>query len=404
MYSETLYNNILNKNDYFKNSCEDRYADFESVDPFPRINEALLNSEDILKYVLTVGMIEDFNVNYLSGATYSCEFSGKYYYWDTYNLKRTGVLENNEPLNLRPNSITYLEVKQKFRMPKYLVLRFNLQVPHVYKGLLLGTGPIVDPNFVGHLYIPLHNLTSNEYIIKKDATLISVEFTKLSKNPAWELKDDSKQNKIVRALDFSEICYGEKKIKPDRTFTEYAEKALIEDNLFRKEGDSICISSSIPEAVVKSKEIEKRVNKEIETFHDKWKDIENKIDADMKEGKEEIDKKIKEAKAGERFMRHFSIIAAMTMLITAISLGITANDYFKNANDLKRATKQMEQYQDNQEIIDNLTEQLLGLQSELTIEKSKNNEFKEKTDALEKQIDELIRQIKELQNGGSGGG
>ncbi len=28
----------------------------------------------------------------------------------------------------------------------------------VYKGLLLGTGPIVDPGFVGKLYIPLHKL------------------------------------------------------------------------------------------------------------------------------------------------------------------------------------------------------------------------------------------------------
>ena len=35
--------------------------------------------------------------------------------------------------------------------------------------------------------IPIHNLTNNEYTIKPGEDLISVEFTKVSTNPAWKL-------------------------------------------------------------------------------------------------------------------------------------------------------------------------------------------------------------------------
>ena len=50
----------------------------------------------------------------------------------------------------------------------------------MHRGLLLGTGPLVDPGFHGRLLIPLHNLTSDEYTIRGDEGLIWMEFTKTS--------------------------------------------------------------------------------------------------------------------------------------------------------------------------------------------------------------------------------
>ena len=49
---------------------------------------------------------------------------------------------------------------------------------YVHRGLLLGTGPLVDPGFGGKLLIPLHNLTSSEYNIDTTEALIWIEFTK----------------------------------------------------------------------------------------------------------------------------------------------------------------------------------------------------------------------------------
>lgn len=70
-------------------------------------------------------------------------------------------------------------------MPAYIALRFNLRITLVHRGLLLGTGPLVDPGFEGRLLIPLHNLTSEDCVLTGGEGLIWIEFTKLSANKAW---------------------------------------------------------------------------------------------------------------------------------------------------------------------------------------------------------------------------
>ena len=79
-------------------------------------------------------------------------------------------------------------------MPRYIAARFNLRIKHVHRGLLVGTGPLVDPGFRGPLLIPLHNLTVDPYRMRGDEGLIWVEFTKTSFIPE---ADDSG---TVRAL------------------------------------------------------------------------------------------------------------------------------------------------------------------------------------------------------------
>ena len=74
---------------------------------------------------------------------------------------------------------------EKLLLPEYIAARFNLHIRHVHKGILLGTGPLVDPGFSGNLLIPLHNLTDNEYKLKGGEGIIWIEFTKLSKHDFW---------------------------------------------------------------------------------------------------------------------------------------------------------------------------------------------------------------------------
>lgn len=73
-----------------------------------------------------------------------------------------------------------MECDIDFRLPGFLAARFNLQVRHVHRGLLLGTGPLVDPGYWGKLCIPVHNLTDEDYHIPEGRGLIWVEFTKTS--------------------------------------------------------------------------------------------------------------------------------------------------------------------------------------------------------------------------------
>jgi hypothetical protein len=63
-------------------------------------------------------------------------------------------------------------------LPNYIALRFNLRITHVHRGLLLGTGPLVDPGFQGRLLIPVHNLTDSDYPMDTNMALIWIEFTK----------------------------------------------------------------------------------------------------------------------------------------------------------------------------------------------------------------------------------
>ena len=98
--------------------------------------------------------------------------------------RRRKIVEGQE-ITLTRNSISYLWIEERLRLPEYIAARFNLRISEVHKGILLGTGPLVDPGFGGRILIPLHNLTDNDYSLKGGQGIIWVEFTKVSKNCYW---------------------------------------------------------------------------------------------------------------------------------------------------------------------------------------------------------------------------
>ena len=177
-------------------------------DPFPEIAPALLNSMDIKRYIDKECLIDPdkFERSGLQPASYQMKFLGEAHYWEHENgvLKRkVEILCEGKRFEIKKNSIVYILLKEQFRLPEYIIARFNLHIRFVHKGLLLGTGPMVHPGFFGNLFIPLHNLTDNDYMIKCGGPLIWVEFTKLSGNAYWgnavaisemEPRDPSKQH------------------------------------------------------------------------------------------------------------------------------------------------------------------------------------------------------------------
>jgi len=173
--------------------AEERFPRFEHVDPLHEVPPALLNSGDIYDYARITGMIWPFDTSErrvekkLKSASYEIDFLGEVYFFDD-NKGKHDVLEirPNVPFTLPKNSIAFVFLATKFRLPDYIALRFNLKITHVHRGLLLGTGPLVDPGFVGRLLIPLHNLTSKDYTIIGGEGLIWVEFTKLSGHNHWD--------------------------------------------------------------------------------------------------------------------------------------------------------------------------------------------------------------------------
>lgn len=170
-------------------------------DPFAGVVEsALLNSTDIDAYArsLLPPLFSDYDVNGLKPATYEIKFEGDIYWWedgksylDQINLNyensafeaklKHKKLGCDDDFEIPPNSIVFIVPKTYFRVPPYLALRFNLHIRLVHRGLLLGTGPLVDPGFAGNLMIPVHNLTSDPAVIRGDQGFIWIEITKLSR-------------------------------------------------------------------------------------------------------------------------------------------------------------------------------------------------------------------------------
>lgn len=186
-------NDDLSSDSFAKNKeeAEKKFKSYEHFDPFPGIPPALLNSADIYKYVRATGMIfpfeEDLNKNKLKSASYEIDFLGEVYYWDEANNEyRPNIkIKKDDAFIIPSNSIVFISTDTIFRLPDYIALRFNLRIKHVHRGLLLGTGPLVDPGFEGQIFIPLHNLTSEDYTIIGGEGLIWVEFTKLSPHNHW---------------------------------------------------------------------------------------------------------------------------------------------------------------------------------------------------------------------------
>ena len=163
-----------------------RFEKFEKKDPFPDIDRALLNSADVSDYVATTGMIYPFYEEKQKPASYEVAVLGKYVYWDEKDKRHVGTIKRGEEFILKRNSIAFVTLEPTFHIPEYIAFRFNLKITHIYRGILLGTGPLVDPGFTGKLSVPLHNLTTNDYTLVGGEPLIWMEFTKLSWRREWQ--------------------------------------------------------------------------------------------------------------------------------------------------------------------------------------------------------------------------
>jgi deoxycytidine triphosphate deaminase len=367
--------------------AQEKYEEYCSKDPFPSIFPALLNSADIMDYVAATGMIYPFVANRetLKSASYSIDILGDCLYWDENGQKKEFTLGRNDELSLAPNSIVFVTLEPMFRIPDYLALRFNLQISHVYRGLLLGTGPLVDPGFQGKLSLPLHNLTSNIYKLKGGEPLIWMEFTKLSPNKTWEmkLKDDGETSELERLGKF--IHFPARKINKDLSY--YIFKAVGLDEKVRSS-----IPVSIEEAKRKSIEAVENASKAKDAIEESGKNIE-KTQQEIKDTiidfnnkfeqlKSSLAKDIETIKAQTKgeistVTRYSAIASAVVgllfiggLLYPSYTLVKTTSDNLKNAEiDVKMLREK--EFKDLTDKVDTLQKQVAELEKKLSSFNSK---------------------------------
>jgi hypothetical protein len=105
-------------------------------------------------------------------------------------------------------------------LPFYVVGRFNVRVSWVYNGVLLGTGPQVDPGFSGCLSCPLYNLTDLDIIIKRDEDFATIDFEKtttfLEGIPLAEKKEIVRKARHAEAVPVGDRLHCFYKLPPMR--------------------------------------------------------------------------------------------------------------------------------------------------------------------------------------------
>jgi deoxycytidine triphosphate deaminase len=144
-------------------------------DPWPDL-QGMLTADRIDAYNTAVGgMIRPFEPKLLKTASYEltlgprCVVEGENVLLDPATQPR---------LEIPPNSIAFVPMEQRLYLPHYIVGRFDLQIKFIYKGLLLGTGPQVDPGFQGILSCPLHNISNDPIRIKLGEPFAKLDFAK----------------------------------------------------------------------------------------------------------------------------------------------------------------------------------------------------------------------------------
>lgn len=241
-------------------SCEgelkERARQFRRNDPFPNIPPALLSTHEILDYDRLTGMtgtLEGIRPEHIKAASLELFVGGQYVYWKG-KKKIEGEIEAKQAhLRLPANSIVFVQTRNVIRLPEYIAMRFNLRITHVHRGLLLGTGPLVDPGFEGRLLIPLHNLTSTDYLLDVSKALVWAEFTKTSAHhERWS--HDTKP--------YLPPLKGERTVallSPDKVNNS-------PDQYLYKAGGGLPIASSIPSAVRGARRDARRAKRATETI------------------------------------------------------------------------------------------------------------------------------------------
>jgi deoxycytidine triphosphate deaminase len=214
-------------------AAAERAKKWEYEDPFLQVQPALLSAIDVWNYIRVTAMVHPYSDDDLKAASYQVRMGGQFIRWEN-GKKLEQTVDTAGAIILPPNSISFVQTEAIFRLPHYIAMRFNLQISHVHRGILLGTGPVVDPGFQGRLLIPLHNLTSAAYRIPANEPLIWVEFTKTT------------FGRRQADVDHLDTTWRNYLFPPDK-------RHLSPDQYFRRANNLDPIESSIPEAIALSK-------------------------------------------------------------------------------------------------------------------------------------------------------
>ena len=115
------------------------------------------------------------------------------------------LTEDQPWLEIPYNSIVFVSMAQWVRLPHYIAARFDLAIEFIYQGILLGTGPQVDPGFQGVLSCPLHNISSGSVHMRLGQAFAKMDFAKTSGLRAAAVSTISEERDLYASATASEL-------------------------------------------------------------------------------------------------------------------------------------------------------------------------------------------------------
>jgi deoxycytidine triphosphate deaminase len=190
---------------YSEHPWKTRDPDLEEPDPDKRDRKGLLLSDQIHRFCapgVNLLIAENYSETNLRPAAYTLRIGDKYV--DSHGRERA-LTDAKPSFEMPPNSIAFVSTHEKLNLPYYIAARFNLRVEWVYKGILLGTGPQVEPGFRGNLSCPLYNLTNRPLVITRREDFATIDFERttrfVDKSPSEIAKDIKQVGKLEKYED-----------------------------------------------------------------------------------------------------------------------------------------------------------------------------------------------------------
>ncbi len=107
-------------------------------------------------------------------ASYDLRLGAKCYLGDEQKIIQLDA--KNPALCIPPQDVAILSTREVLHMPRDLIGRWNIRIGLIYKGVLLVSGPQVDPGYDGQLYCVVYNFSTKAVILKKDDHIATIDF------------------------------------------------------------------------------------------------------------------------------------------------------------------------------------------------------------------------------------
>ncbi len=239
---------------------------------------AVLLAEDITSYVLQHNLLINRN-DFKDGRNFGAKLKGASYTM-TPHPTQAWILEEDPtgkvaeaPLKrgrdsegdyyiVPKNSLVFIKLRQELRIPFYMIGRHNLKIRYVYKGLLLGTGPQVDPGYVGNLIIPLHNFTREDVLVHIEKSFVSIDFVKTT---SFFQKDESIPNtkdELYFKYDKRKCLIERDKVEKRKGLANYLEGSLPRSQMGKFEYDFDRLKQETTRELLQFQETARDVKKE----------------------------------------------------------------------------------------------------------------------------------------------